>query len=98
MLFVCPGRGVAVVDSECGLDNRGIVDDGSAQALKESAILKLRAEARGKVGFTLCLPRGIRRYVLLTQEVVGTVVQHSTSFKIKTKYSQEKYIDKKKRK
>lgn len=32
------------------------------------------------------------------QEVVGTVVEHSTSFKIKTKYSQEKYINKKKKK
>jgi tRNA (adenine-N(1)-)-methyltransferase non-catalytic subunit len=65
--------------SECGHDNREIVDDGSAQALKEGAILKLRAEGRGK-------------------EVVGTVVEHSNSFKIKTKFSQEKYINKKKKK
>jgi hypothetical protein len=65
--------------SECGHDNREIVDDGSAQALKEGAILKLRAEGRGK-------------------EVVGTVVEHSNSFKIKTKFSQEKYINKKRKK
>ena len=29
---------------------------------------------------------------------MGTVVEHSTSFKVKTKYSQEKYIVKKKKK
>lgn len=64
---------------ECGLDNRDIVDDGSAQALNEADILSLREQARG-------------------QDVVGTVVEHSTSFKVKTKYSQEKYINKKKKK
>ena len=39
------GAGMA----ECGLDNRDIVDDGSAQALKESDILRLRAQTRGQV-------------------------------------------------
>ena len=33
----------------CGLDNREMVDDGTAQALKESDILKLRARAPGQV-------------------------------------------------
>ena len=34
---------------ECGLDNRDIVDDGSAQALNEADILSLREQARGQV-------------------------------------------------
>ena len=37
------------VPEECGLDNRDIVDDGSAQALKEVDILRLREQARGHV-------------------------------------------------
>lgn len=34
---------------ECGIDNRQIVDDGSAQSLKECDILRLRTQARGQV-------------------------------------------------
>ena len=50
MLCVASGSGVGEEEEECGIDNRAIVDDGSAQALKESDILSLRAQAHGKVG------------------------------------------------
>ena len=87
------------VAEECGLDNRDIVDDGSAQALKEADILRLREQARGHVSKGRKL-RGTCSddIATMTQDVVGTVVEHSTSFKVKTKYSQEKYINKKKKK
>ena len=69
------------------------MDDGSAQALKEGDILQLRAQASGQVR-TRC----VSNWYTAAQEVVGRVVEHSTSFKVKTRYSQQKYINKKQKK
>ena len=43
-------EGMVVEGEECGIDNRDIVDDGSAQSLKECDIIRLRTQARGQVG------------------------------------------------
>lgn len=47
-------EGTVVEGEECGMDNRDIVDDGSAQSLKECDIIRLRTQARGQVSRLVC--------------------------------------------
>lgn len=60
-------------------DNRGFIDDNTAQSLTSEEIIEIRNEGGG-------------------ESVISSLIQNSKTFSMKTQYSQEKYLKKKKNK
>ncbi len=81
------------VEAESSKDNRHLLDRSDNQCLTPEEIQSLKSTgSTGNVSFNYYF---LKRKPF--QEIISKLVENSATFKLKTKYSQEKYLKKKKK-